>query len=75
MLMTGSAMTRAYILKQKLKRKVINMKIYLVPTKSVWIEKRGGIKARQVMPFLKRAISVQRTITNISDIIKKADCN
>ena len=51
------------------------MKIYLVPTKSVWIEKRGGIKARQVMPFLKRAISVQRTITNISDIIKKADCN
>ena len=46
------------------------MKIYLVPTKSVWIERRGVIKAKQVMPFLKRAMSMQRTINSISDKIK-----
>ena len=51
------------------------MKIYLVPTKSVWIEKRGVIKARQVMPFLKRAMSMQRTIISISGMIKKAGCH
>ena len=57
------------------KGRIDNMKIYLVPTKSVWIEKRGVIKARQVMPFLKRAMSMQRTIISISGMIKKAGCH
>lgn len=38
------------------------MKVYLVPTRDVYIQRSGALKAKEVIPFLKRALSMQRNI-------------
>ena len=73
--MTGSAMTRAYILKQKLKRtkgRFDNMKVYLVPTKQGYIQRKGIFKPNEIVPFLQSVIKRQAVILAN---IKKAGCH
>lgn len=51
------------------------MKVYLVPTREVYIQKCGALKAKEVIPFLRRAISLQGTIMKISSAIKNTGCH
>ena len=57
------------------KGRLDNMKVYLVPTREVYIQKCGALKAKEVIPFLRRAISLQGTIMKISSAIKNTGCH